>query len=566
MSDDASSDGGVNPAGNGDANWSLLPHRPIEFFGLAEGFGRSDLKRAYNKLLRIYKPDKFPDEFQRLRAAYEKLDTSLRYGTPQVTVDPELQSQWLAQAEVPTPPSELNTTSISSTPELSPLEQLLVRLDETSPKDLYRELQSQTVGSPLEFYALAILSDADHSPDEAMFAKWLIAGLIKHPNEPSLMRLLGDYLQTKQITEASLEVVLINASRVITTDHFYFYTERSFDRLTQLVPWDKFEQVLEACRGNINDHRVRGQVVFSCHLLRRAAWLAPEEATLRLVDYIEEHAQYLGSGLEYDYEFNIRLVAYVKTRDAFAARGPFCKLIDEALRAYCLEPGDASDRKVIGCQTRIAQHPELLFAEFPYPGEDNDAQLSPWVWACDEVLGRLQTEAEQPSVQHRHAVTLKLLKQIDSTFPASPLKVYNMTRWFLYALGYTIAGMLPITVVSMATVFASSEYELAIATTTLVTSIVLVLLFHYKIRPRYLDTWASKRLQRLVCRHYSDWWRSMIARFHAATHLSYYDVRQASIDLIQHRHGELNVSTWFSQLYSVDVAMVVYASAVKFLR
>ncbi len=562
MSDEAPSDG----VGNGDANWSLLPHRPIEFFGLAKDFGRSDLKRAYNKLLRIYKPDKFPDEFQRLRAAYEQLDTALRYGSPPVTIDPQLQSLWLAQSDVVTTPSEPKTTPSLSEPELPPLDQLLARLDETSPSDLYRELQSKTAGSPLDYYALAILSDADHPSHEAVFVKWILAGLKKYPNEPSLLRLLGDYLQSNQIADAAIEEVLVHVSRVITTDRFYFFTERLFDRLVQIVAWDKFEQVLDACRRNISDHQVRGQVVFSCHLLRRAAWLAPEEKSQQLVDYIEEHAQYLGTGLEYDYEFNTRLLAYVKTRDVFAARGPFCKLVDEALRAYCLEPGDVSDRKVIACQTRLAQHPELLFAEFPYPAEDYDAHLSPWIWACDEVLGRLETEAEQPSVNHRHAVTLKLLQQIDATFPASPLKFYNMTRWFLYAFGYTVAAIVPVMVISMATVFSSPKFETPIMFATLFAILISVLWFQFKIKPRTLDRWMSTRLQRLVCRHYSDWWRSMIARFHAATHLGYYDVRQASIDLIQNRHGELNVSTWFSQLYSADVAMVVYASAVRFLR
>jgi hypothetical protein len=256
----------------------------------------------------------------------------------------------------------------------------------------------------------------------------------------------------------------------------------------------------------------------------------------------------------------------VKNRKTFAARGPYCKLIDEALRAYCLEPGDGSDRQVVACQSRLAQHPELLFQEFPYPAEDHDARVAPWVWACDEVLARLGTESDPPSVAHRHAVTMKLLKHIDATFPSSPLQLYNFTRWFMYALGYAIAVVLPLIAVAPATVFIGRELESLIMSATMLVIILFAVVFHFRLKPRLLDPWFNNRLQRLVCRHYNDWWRSTIARFHAATHLSYHDVRQTSIDLIQHQHAELNVSTWFPQLYSGDVAMVLYASALRFLR
>ena len=57
-----------------EADWSLLPHHPVQFFGLEDGFDNRQLKRAYNRLIRIYKPERSPAEFQRIRAAYEQLD------------------------------------------------------------------------------------------------------------------------------------------------------------------------------------------------------------------------------------------------------------------------------------------------------------------------------------------------------------------------------------------------------------------------------------------------------------------------------------------------------------
>ena len=58
--------------------WHRLPHDAAGFFGLAAGFERRDLKRRYNEFIRQFKPEKFPQEFQRIRAAYEQLDLGLR--------------------------------------------------------------------------------------------------------------------------------------------------------------------------------------------------------------------------------------------------------------------------------------------------------------------------------------------------------------------------------------------------------------------------------------------------------------------------------------------------------
>ena len=54
-----------------DPDWSHLPHDPERFFSLDPGYDRKTLKRAYNRLLRQYKPEKFPEEFQKLRAAFD---------------------------------------------------------------------------------------------------------------------------------------------------------------------------------------------------------------------------------------------------------------------------------------------------------------------------------------------------------------------------------------------------------------------------------------------------------------------------------------------------------------
>jgi len=76
--------------------WKLLPHDPVTFFGLKTGFDRKTLKRAYGKLIRQFKPEKFPEEFQRIRAAFETLDGQLRYGQVQSASNLSQQYRWQA--------------------------------------------------------------------------------------------------------------------------------------------------------------------------------------------------------------------------------------------------------------------------------------------------------------------------------------------------------------------------------------------------------------------------------------------------------------------------------------
>ena len=55
----------------GEPRWELLPHDPVGFFELAGSFDRKTLKQRYTDLIRHFKPEKHPSEFQRIRAAFE---------------------------------------------------------------------------------------------------------------------------------------------------------------------------------------------------------------------------------------------------------------------------------------------------------------------------------------------------------------------------------------------------------------------------------------------------------------------------------------------------------------
>jgi hypothetical protein len=55
---------------------SRWPDDPYELLGVPRGVAPRDLKRTYTRLIRVYKPEHYPEHFRRIRAAYEQI---LRY-------------------------------------------------------------------------------------------------------------------------------------------------------------------------------------------------------------------------------------------------------------------------------------------------------------------------------------------------------------------------------------------------------------------------------------------------------------------------------------------------------
>lgn len=55
---------------------SQWPKDPYRLLGVTRGIGPRDLKRAYTRLIRTFKPEQFPEHFRRIREAYE---TVLRF-------------------------------------------------------------------------------------------------------------------------------------------------------------------------------------------------------------------------------------------------------------------------------------------------------------------------------------------------------------------------------------------------------------------------------------------------------------------------------------------------------
>ena len=73
-------------------NLDQWPNDPFSLLGVNHASNRREVRRAYAQLIRIYKPEHFPEQFRRIRDAYELLDQRLSWMESNAAAAAELQS------------------------------------------------------------------------------------------------------------------------------------------------------------------------------------------------------------------------------------------------------------------------------------------------------------------------------------------------------------------------------------------------------------------------------------------------------------------------------------------
>jgi len=387
-----------------EPRWDLLPHAPEEFFELPDDFDMRDLKRSYNRLIRRFKPEKFPEEFQRIRGAYESLGDALRYGiSSRPTPPPNAPLEVGHQDDSPRDAGDhLQTSEPSSASPPPPAEAERPELATPSPREriattpssaLYDELhakQSRTAG---DYVALAFLADMVTQPaapaaENESFAGWLLAGLADHPHDWGLTELLRDYL-CQELPPAEIEQLLLRAVEALPADRFQYVTERGWDRLLREAPFEQFRNCLRKCGDRLDRSIDVTQLVFYVHILKQALWKADDEFLQHLQQTVEDHYDLLDPWVQGEFELIDSLIVYRERRDEFTSCGPCCRRIDRAIQDWCLLDETEGDRSVLGCQYYLSMRGKRILDELPDCEADFTWVLIPWELIVDDVLDRL---------------------------------------------------------------------------------------------------------------------------------------------------------------------------------
>jgi hypothetical protein len=555
-------------------DWSLLPHSPQAFFGVEAAGDRKDLKRAYNRLLRQFKPEKFPAEFQRIREAYELLDNQLRYGAALNTAAPLFQQyQWQTDDgpskngkpdASPTPPTESPDKSASVERAAAPTP-LHVRINEEPLPELYRELADKPHKLPYDYFALAVLSDALHRQSEQQFVSWILKGLAEHPRDPALRSLLYEYLRGPMPIDVAARL-LMAVSKVIRTDEFFPLTEHLWRRLLRERPFSEFAATLHACQSNLRTIDIDGRLVFTIEILKSAIWLADRDWIEQAFTLIEENFQRIPPQLAFDLDLLDLLKRYIAGRPPAARLSPLRQKIDSALRAYFAgDEQEARDREILECQVLMAQAPQAVLDSFPFESsEDHSHFYILWHFVTTDVAERHLADTKPVNVDAWRPRGRALYETIERRIKVSG----RFTRWqltgFMYNVGVAaLYVILPVAMCLLSVVLFFSSTgnsfprDVLAPTAASTVGLVMALQLHRReIRPRWLN-YAGRQFTKI----YVEISRSELAAFLQRSHFTHPELKELlfSADI-----SKLSTAQSTADHFRMDYALAIYAMALRF--
>lgn len=548
---------------NSEPNWDLLPEHPELFFQLTEPFDRKDLKRAYNALIRRFKPEKCPAEFQKIRAAYDEVDRRLRYG---------------AESEFPLPvPGNTDDLTHEQVRELEAAlrrmarrretnsderRQILTALETADPRAWYGRLKSQTSRSPTEYLFLAFLSDFCENNPLAL-PRWLLAGLEEHPHSGELLALLQEVFRT--IPGDQLVTVLKATANAVKGDQFYFLTEAAWLRLLDIVPFDQFAEALRDCESRLSDIRNRGQLVFYVQILRKAMWFADGEWLKAIQSVIDENQLELAEHLGYELEMNDVLLDYIRVRDRFLNGNPIRAGIDRTIYRYCVMDDLPALQEYLTAQQRLNRAGQELLDAFPIGEMPYNPVYAPWCWLAQETEQQIGHERRELKPRELTPKIGRLLQDIDEKTRSGRTgfawKRFHATLALVYFL---FVGAIPAGA-AILTSFWTGEYRLPIG---IVTLLGLALPISRWVSPAIELRLRSRWGEKLAKRSYIEVWRREISDFLQVSFIPVEDV----LRVIEAFEQDYPTATryqyihWVSLFLQQDFGLAFYSLSQQFQK
>ncbi|QDU86970.1 hypothetical protein Pla175_03240 [Pirellulimonas nuda] len=585
-----------------EPEWSRLPHDAVGFFALTEPIDRKELKRAYNRLIRRYKPERAPAEFQRIRAAYEQLDERLRYGesvtpaprqkvvweeTPPEEPVPErvvrpigsarpeprgpdpVASPLNSPAPAPdpqpdTPPSHSPPTRPKPTPKRpAPLTQ---RLTTEPPGELYAQLMQKQHKSPFDYYALAVLADVVERKAPLKFAEWLLAGVRAHPGDGALARLLHEYVRGP-LPDGAAEKLLPAVARVVRNDGFYALTEPLWRSLLRETSVDEFAGLLAACERELHDTQIVGRMVFYVQLAGGALLMGEHPWPLQAIDYVERNFEQIPPWMEQDVDMLGVLREYAAVRARFVQGHPLRAQIDAALRDYFTQDQQAGDRSVVACQVAIASDLDGLAAAFPLEENELYEAFYPiWAFVSWDVGERhappVEQESPAPDWSGRVVELVRLLGRqgMDSVTELKWGTVGCLTGLLATVITAAVVGVVYLVLAAVVRLIYSQPPDwlfIAFIIACIVGPAALWLVVKHKLNPRIRDPYREKIAKRM----FRDVWRPGVLRFLQRSHLDDHIFRT----LLGKTPADIPMAAEIYRFVQQDYAVPMLVTAQRFL-
>ena len=557
-------------------NWDHLPHNPLAFFDLQPGFDRRDLKRAYGKLIRQYKPETHPAEFQRIRAAYEQLENANRYGRSQQAAEAANAAWEVNQPAEPvragspnhaTDSAESNHRASASASQSAGHTLTLVERAKSEPRETFRCLREKASLTPQEYYVLAVLSDLLRQPEGSKgFLQWLLEGLKAHPSDPGLLALVSQYLRS-DVSVDEAPRVLKSVASALRTPLFYRLTESLWERLLRDKDFERFERLLEPCERLIRQTDPRARWAFYLRILRTAIWKAPPAWTeSRLNELERESAQFEGAA-EQDLEFLSLLRSHLKSQTPQMAALPARARLDHLLHEHCTGDGPVVTASLTQRFCEVARDAHGMRFAFPMNAEARDADiflLTVMVSAdVAETAGILPPDANDVKNDQQALSAFRDLLSTLSRIGSQLTRLDFRYKWITFLVYVFLWSILTLFVVIPLSFF--PQVESIVLPFGLLGSLILCLgSFAFFVFPKYLKPKLQVKQQECLLRAYETQWRERLFRYVQScgepASLSFQRLRRAASN-----QEEAHWATIVLSYCEADLGLLMFARAQMFV-
>ncbi|MGB7323668.1 MAG: hypothetical protein WBD31_02265 [Rubripirellula sp.] len=550
------------------SNLNLLPHDPEGFFALSHPYDRRELKRAYGKAIRQYKPETHPREFQLIRDGYERLEKQLRYGRQQQQ-QAEAESAWAPVADKHDPQPAFAAAAPDNTREpASPArktELTLKQLAVVDPAAALRKLRTKKRLSPPDFYLAAVLADATAGEPTIKYLSHLIEGLAVFPNDPGLIALAADFVKSDVPDPIAAKVVQFIAKK-LRSPLFYMLTESLWLRLVTKISFDDFSDLLKACEQQIVQSDPAARIAFYLRLLRTAIWVAPLQWTDRILQGIESQSAELEYGTQNDLEFLTEIRQLMQFDSTVS--NPVRKQLFGAVRLACQNDEAAAVARISQILSDLGRDATAIEEAFPL---SVTLDLPPddliWVSMVHRLVYQMESyilEADEIDSDRIYTQTAHLLDDLGPTAGHVLAGVerarsrYKQGPLILWLIVGSIGGTLAIILPSFMLLNDSAAALVCVA--GIFAMFVGLLTSYYRwLFPKVLQPKMEKQQHLWLMTAYAKHWRRRLFRF-AQSNNETAHLHAARIDAVGPQLGKTDISNTVLHFIRQDIGFCIFAA------
>ncbi len=572
-----------------EPDWSLLPNHPRKFFGLSETFDRKELKRSYSRLIKIYKPEQSPQEFQKIREAYEQLERWINSPTPP---ESDLFFHSLSPIETGEPPLPSGLSEDLMTlhdlvfdagqsaehrdgqpskngvpPQKQPVADSIPELlKQHSPLELFEKIYTRPQKTANDYIALAFLSDLVRHPERGQFVNWLCQGLKTAGDDPALNRLVFHYCRGK-ISGKKLVSVLTALSDVLPAQRLMYVTEPLWSTLLRR-DFALFRTLWTTKIQPVRDLQATYIIPFLVENLSAAAWVADKDWLDDQLDYINDHFDLIQHYHEYRLSLYEILQKYLDYYEELESSGqaellePF-EVWHHQMRQYCLASTAVEQSQFAHFQRKLATEFPAWAADFRLNKSLQYQRLLAdiWEWLSHQARpGSSYRRIRPETAQAIQSARIWLLKQ---QFPAWLTYLQYSLSALLYLFFFFISLRLSSLIYQgvVQRLQGTSRYSPAMQDNYAAMTVFLCLAV------ALIATWllGSKLGKWIRNRYYLRKIRYKAAKFYRTTQISYHQYLMAIENWLTAENSSVNSQHLIiGNQVKTDPALVIYRSTLDF--